>query len=264
YAFRHTLIQGVTYDLLTYAQRRPLHQRIARYLEETYGDALEPHYAALGDHWERAEVPDAAIFYRISAADIAVQRYANDDALFHLDRAERIAVSFNVELSPYDLLRCTRIRADACQELTRFEEANAHFRRVAELRRITIPTTRAEQMVGVVKEVAEQTLRRAGIIRTQSSGVQREEDCLAAHIYMRVAEYDYFTNDTMGVAHASLASLNRAERARALPEVVNACGGLAVGLTAIGLLRLARFYRDRSIGLASTAGSSSARGFAEL
>jgi hypothetical protein len=264
YSFRHAIIQGVTYELLPYAQRRPLHRNIALHLESKYEGALAPHYATLADHWERAAEADRAIPFRISAADIAAQRYANDDALNHLDRVERLSAQFGVRLAAPDRAHCVRIRADACQELTRFAEANAHYRTLAALERIAVPRTRAEMVVGIGRESLSQALRRAGLMRTLSQGAEQARDGLAAHIYMRFAEHAYFTNDTLGLAHGTLASLNHAERANALPEIVNASGGLALGLAALGMLRWAGYYRERSIDLAISAGSPSAQGFAEL
>lgn len=264
YAFRHGIIQGVTYDLLPFAQRRPLHRRIAQFLESKYVGALAPHMATLAEHWERAAEADRAIAFRIDAADLAVQRYANDDALDHLARVDRMAAEFKIGLPTPSLARCARIRADACQELTRFAEANGHYKVLAALERIPVPGTRAQLMLGLARESTLQALRRASVIRSQSHGAARERDSLAAHIYMRFAEHAYFTNDTLRLAHGTLASLNRAERAAALPEIVNASGGLALGLAAVGMLKWASFYRDRSINLAITVGSPSAQGFAEL
>ena len=264
YAFRHAIIQGVTYDLLPYAQRRPLHRSIAMRLEAKHAGALAPHFATLADHWERAAEGDRAIAFRIDAAGIAAQRYANDDALNHLERVERMAAQLGVRLTRAHLARCMHIRADACQELTRFAEANAHYRTLAALEHIAVPGTRAQIAVGIGRESVSQALRRAGVVRTLSHGEEQARDGLAAHIYMRFAEHAYFTNDTLGLAHGTLASLNRAERANALPEIVNASGGLALGLAALGMLRWANYYRDRSIALATNAGSPSAQGFAEL
>ena len=264
YAFRHAIIQGVTYDLLPYAQRRTLHRSAALHLESKYEGALAPHFATLADHWERADEPDRAIPFRIEAAGFAAQRYANDDALNHLDRVERLVAHFSVHIAPRDLARCTRIRADACQELTRFSEANSHYRTLAVLENIAMSGTRAQMVIGTVRESVSQALRRAGLMRTVSRGDDQARDGLAAHIYMRFAEHSYFANDTLGLAYGTLASLNFAERANALPEIVNASGGLALGLSALGLVRWANYYRDRSIELATNAGSRSAQGFAEL
>jgi predicted ATPase len=263
FAFRHGIIQGVTYELLPFAQRRPLHRSIALHLEAKYQGALTPHFAALADHWERAAEPARAIPFCIGAADMAAQRYANRDALNHLDRAERLAGQLG-GLKPSELAHCVRIRADACQELTRFSEAHEHYRKLAALEGIRVPRTRMETILVIARESALQALRRAGLMRALSHGDEQVRDGLAAHIYMRLAEHAYFTNDTLRLAQATLASLNHAERADALPEIVNASGGLALGLAALGLLRWASHYRERSIDLANHAGSPSAQGFAEL
>src|SRR5215472_398153 len=207
YTFRHAIIQGVTYELLPYAQRRPLHRNIASYLETKYEGALAPHYVTLADHWERAADADRAIAFRIDAADIAGQRYANEDALNHLQHVERLVAEFGARLPKTALVRSTRIRADACQELTHFSEANGYYKKLAMLERISVPQTRVMTAIGLASESVQQTLRRAGIVRSLSQGAEQERDRLAAHIYMRFAEHAYFTNNTLGLAHGTLASL---------------------------------------------------------
>jgi class 3 adenylate cyclase len=264
FAFRHGIIQAVTYELLPYAQRRPLHRRIALHLEVKHRDALAPHFATLADHWERAAEAARAIPFRIGAADMAAQRYANHEAINHLDRVERLVSQFGVTLAREELVHCERIRADACQELTQFAEADAHYRKLAQFARIPVPATRMQTIAGIGVESIRQALRRCAVMRSLSTGDAKVRDGLAAHIYMRFAEHAYFTNDTLGLAHGTLASLNYAERAQSLPEIVNASGGLALGLAAMGLLRWASYYRERSIALATDAGSPSAQGFAEL
>jgi class 3 adenylate cyclase len=264
YAFHHVIIQGVTHDLLTNAQRRPLHRRIAEYLEERHESVLEPHYAELAEHWECGDEAKRAIDYRIKAADLAARRYANEDALNHIGRIDGLAVSGRITLPRRQQAECARIRADACQELTRFLEANKHFKTLAALSGIPFPAGRVRTALSFSGEAGRQALRRFGIIRTTSRAGAQERDRLAAHIHIRFAEHAYFANDTLGLAYGTLASLNRAERAESLPEIVNGCGGLALGLAAVGLQGWARFYRDRSLELAASSGSLPAKGFAEL
>jgi adenylate cyclase len=264
YAFRHGIIQEVVYELLPYSQRRPLHRTIAQRLEARHAATLSPHYAVLADHWERAADGERAIYFRIEAAGIAAERNAHQDALDHLGRIDALVRRFSTALPAHSLKRCTRIRADSHQELTHFAQANGHYQELASLEQIPVPRARTRLVARVLVEAAAQVLRRAGLVRRLSSGEEGERDSLAAHIYMRFAEHSYFTNDMLGLAHGTLASLNRAERAGAIAEIVNASGGLALGLAAFGRSRWADFYRDRSIQLAATAGSPSAQGFAEL
>jgi hypothetical protein len=264
YAFRHGIIREVVYELLPYGQRRPLHRSIAQRLETRHAADLSPQYAVLADHWEHAENGDRAIVFRVESAEFAAQRNAHADALGHLDRVDGLIRKFGAHLPASTLNRCTRIRADSHQELTHFKQANEHYRRLASLERIQVPRDKVGLLARIAVEAAAQALRRAGLVRRQSDPAERERDNLAAHIHMRFAEHAYFTNDMLGLAYGVLASLNRAERADAVVEVVNASGGLALGLAAFGFLRWADFYRNRSIRLAATAGSPSAQGFAEL
>src|SRR5699024_3354083 len=81
YAFRHVIIQDETHGMIADEKLAPLHRHIASALEARHRDNLEPHYAELADHLERAHDAVAAIAYRLRAARVALARFANHDAL---------------------------------------------------------------------------------------------------------------------------------------------------------------------------------------
>jgi adenylate cyclase len=262
--FRHVLIKEATYELLTFEQRQPLHKRIAEFIEERYQSDLEPHYAELADHFERAGEFSRAIEYRQQAAQLAMRRYANHDALKHLDRIEALSSCAQLPMSRSQAAQFAEIRADALHELTRFTDAQEHFKRCAALSGIAVPVTRAELMTSALVEVGRQVLHRCGLIRTPTARDARHKERLTAHIYTRFAEHAYFTGDALWLVHGTMTSLNHAERVGAVAEIIEGYGGLAIGLGTAGLHRLARFYRDRSIERAEREGTLHDQGFAHL
>lgn len=263
-AFRHILIQEATYELLTFDQRQPLHRRIAAYMEEHYAHDLEPHYAEVADHCERAGQFNKAVEYWRKAAQVALSRYANYEALSHVDRIEHLAGRMTIALGRPQAGELAQIRADACHELSRFTEAQRYFKRCAALNGIPVPASRVRLAASTVREMARQTLHRFGLVTAPLDPETQAKERLTAHIYTRLAEHAYFNGDALWLVHGTLTSLNHAERIGSVAEIVEGYGGLSIGLGTAGLHRLARFYRDSSIARAEAEGRLHDQGFAHL
>ena len=264
YAFRHGLIQEATYDLLSFGHRRLFHRRIAEFLERRHVDELPPHFAELAEHWERAEDQERTIDYRLRAASLALRRYANDDALMHLERAERLAEHAHLVLPTVQRAEVARIRGEALHALSRFADARDQFLLCAKLNGIRVPSNRLALIGATGGELARQVLHRCGFLRPPANQNVRDRDRLAAHLHTRLAEHAYFMSDTLAIAHGTLNALNRAERVLAVSETVEGLGAFAIGLGAAGRHGLARFYRDRSVRLATGEGGMQDRGLAHL
>jgi class 3 adenylate cyclase len=264
YAFRHVIIRDVTHALLVHEKREELHRQVAASLEERYGGELDDHFAALAEHLEEGRRPERAIVYRGLAAEAALRRHANHDALNHLDRVERLAASCGLALPEAQRGHFAGIRADACHSLSRFSDAAQHFRSCAEASGIAIPATRQKVAAGIVAEMARQLLHRFALVRRPAGAQERDRGRLAAHIYARLSEQAYFAGDALRIMHGTLASLNRAEGVGADHEIIEGYGALAIGLGTAGLHGAARFYRDLSVDRADAAGTLEGRGIAHL
>ncbi|WP_459571259.1 ATP-binding protein [Cupriavidus sp. 8B] len=84
--FSHDKIRDVAYAEVSPLQRRRLHQRVARALEQAPDDDLDAASAQIAAHYEQAGLPtDSAAFYR-RAAGVAQSVYAYDDAIALLRR----------------------------------------------------------------------------------------------------------------------------------------------------------------------------------
>ena len=84
--FSHDKIRDVAYAEVGPLQRRRLHQRVARALEQAPDDDLDAASAQIAAHYEQAGLPiDSAAFYR-RAAGVAQSVYAYDDAIALLRR----------------------------------------------------------------------------------------------------------------------------------------------------------------------------------
>ena len=96
YLFRHALLRDVAYEGILYARRRELHRRVARRIEELYGDpstsaVADEHLALLAWHYLQAEAWEPAFRYHVAAGVEAQKHYANRDALALFNTALEIA-----------------------------------------------------------------------------------------------------------------------------------------------------------------------------
>ena len=87
YTFKHALTQVVAYEALLAEHRRGLHERTAQAIERFYPTRLEDHCGELAHHFGHSGNTAKAIAYRRLAAQHAVQRSANKEAVEHLTTA---------------------------------------------------------------------------------------------------------------------------------------------------------------------------------
>jgi predicted ATPase/DNA-binding winged helix-turn-helix (wHTH) protein len=87
YGFAHAVYQEVVYTRLPAARRVQLHRRIGEGEEAGYGAQAGEHAAELAVHFERGRDYPRAVAYLKAAADNALQRYANLEAISHLTKA---------------------------------------------------------------------------------------------------------------------------------------------------------------------------------
>ncbi|MBI1880880.1 MAG: AAA family ATPase [Chloroflexi bacterium] len=95
YIFKHIITQEVAYNLMSFDQRRQLHQAVAEWYERTYQGELPPFYPLLAHHWRKVAAGQQAnsslvlkaVDYLHKAGEQAVQRSANVEAISHLTMA---------------------------------------------------------------------------------------------------------------------------------------------------------------------------------
>jgi len=91
YAFRHVLIQDAAYSTLLRGERRELHGRVARTLEQLFPDrvAMQPEIAAA--HFTKAELYEPAIRHWLQAGIRAANRSAFAEAIGHFSEGVRVS-----------------------------------------------------------------------------------------------------------------------------------------------------------------------------
>ncbi len=87
YVFKHALVQEALQQSLLKKQRRQYHKVIASVLEEKFHEVAESQPEVLAYHCEEGGLPAKAVEYFQRAAERALSRGANREALSHVQRA---------------------------------------------------------------------------------------------------------------------------------------------------------------------------------
>jgi DNA-binding winged helix-turn-helix (wHTH) protein/predicted ATPase len=87
YSFRHDLYRELLYDRLSARRRALSHARVGGRLEAAWKDRLDVIASELAEHFERGNEQIRAIPHHQRAADKALRRSANEQAIGHLRRA---------------------------------------------------------------------------------------------------------------------------------------------------------------------------------
>lgn len=88
YIFRHALLRDAAYDMQLQSRLRELHRSAAQAFEDRqqHDSALEPPFAQMAYHFDRAEDKDQARGYYGQAGDLAKNEYHNEEAIAYFSR----------------------------------------------------------------------------------------------------------------------------------------------------------------------------------
>jgi len=256
FVFRHSITMEVAYNLLSFARRRTLHERIAAFIERHYSNELQPHYARLARHWELGNVPVSALRYLELAAQQSRNNYANREAIqyarkmFDLAQREKLPID-NGRRAAWEV-----ILGDAYHELSDYENSAEHYSRAMQLLGRRLPGNKAQKIGALMYNGSVQLASAVLPRRTRRLAQDRQADVQrVSHIYEYLSEQYFFQNDSLAVLNGTLASLNLAEQCGAVPETIRGYSALALGMAMSGVVRVARSYGKRAQLLAEDYGS---------
>ncbi len=181
FAFRHALIQETTYNLLPFAQRRPLHAAAAEHVERVYGADLTPYYARLAHHWSRAERPERAVRYLGEAGRQALESYANQSAVDFFAEAIKVDRGLRGPLAA-DAKRASwhRQLAEGCYSLIQWDQARVNYEQAIQLSGFPAPRFGFATPVEVMKHVASRYAKRAVFGDPARLTAEERESCVEA------------------------------------------------------------------------------------
>ena len=263
YVFRHGLVGEVAYRLLPFRQRRELHRRAGLRLEAEHANDLERAYPLLAHHWARAEDPHRAFRYLYAAGMQASAAHASretsillGDALTYFDAGTETADKAQIRVNIEHHLGLAHFN------LGNPKQSRDHFNRALKLMGFPVPLSLPGQVLSCMRHVAEQVLRRVGVVNTMNTG--REAALRATRISTRLSHLSYFANDLGMLLANSLRCLNFAERAGLSGELAGVYAGMATTAAAIPSTTLADSYARRATAMVNRLDDVVANGQVQL
>ena len=80
YVFKHALIQEVVYNGLLKKERKSIHERIGKTMEDMFAERLAEHVEKLAFHFQRGHSSHKAVDYLIKSGEKSLRRYALEES----------------------------------------------------------------------------------------------------------------------------------------------------------------------------------------
>ncbi|MDH4261545.1 MAG: AAA family ATPase [Spirochaetia bacterium] len=96
YIFKHILIRDVAYNSMVGNARRELHRKLANILEDRNKENLSQSADTLAHHYINAGESSKALEYCLIAAEKALSRYGNRDAIYYYEKSLELLYSLNL------------------------------------------------------------------------------------------------------------------------------------------------------------------------
>jgi class 3 adenylate cyclase len=246
YGFKHAVASEAIYNLMSFRQRRQLHQALAEHYEA--GGALLTTASAvqLAYHWRQADDAQRAMDYLALAGEQALQAGAYREASGFLHEAILIAAELDIAAGAPTLTtraRWDRQLGEAYHGMGRLKESRELLERAAQRLGYPAPERLRNAIPGIGRELLLQVVH---VLWPPALPPHGDVDVCseAARTYTMLAQLAYYNSQLPAAIYASLRGLNLAEQAGPSPELAGAYGAayLAVGL----LPPLAAFYRRRA------------------
>jgi class 3 adenylate cyclase/tetratricopeptide (TPR) repeat protein len=206
YAFRHALIQDAAYTTLLRAERRALHGRIARALQDRFPEIAATQPETVADHFTKAELWEAAARYWLEAGRRSVRGWALIEAARQLSEGIRVAgllpssperqrleLELHMVLGPV-MMGATGYATEASLEVFQ----------------------RAEPLVKAVGSVSEHMLTMLGLFNVHYGRAEIAEAVAVAQEYLVLARHHGINlgraHGLLGQTHAAMGAFTEAAR----------------------------------------------------
>jgi class 3 adenylate cyclase len=260
YAFKHSIIQDVAYDLLLFGQKRRLHLKVAQWYESTYTTDLAPHYALLAHHWGCSRVTAKTIHYLEKAGDQALENDANEEArrffgeaVQLVDRPPKDADDDRFQVEPDRRAQWEVRLGEAHHRMGMLAQSEHHFRDALRRLDFAVPDSAQALLRGVITEIMRQFGERVRRRRESTSAPASEAGtrrALAHSAYARLTEVSFLHGRSGFTVYGILRSLNVAEAGGPSRELAYSYAGMCVACGLAPYHPLARLYQRKAIALA--------------
>ncbi len=252
YIFKHIITQEVSYNLMSFSQRRQLHQMLGEYFETRFKANLEDYYALLAHHWSQAENEEKAVEYLDKAGVQALRNFANDEAIQFFETLLKWTGK-NPEI--YDtkvLARWHRLLGVALQAAGLFKESIEHLDNAAALigkpvprkRRFLIPRI----LFGIVVQAFKQSWRAPLPVSAKAENTDEYELLIEmSRIYDELAVMYFLSDDVMRMAFVDLEMINVAEKIGVTKELARTFNTVGVMAGVARLHRIGEAFHHRAV-----------------
>jgi class 3 adenylate cyclase/tetratricopeptide (TPR) repeat protein len=262
YIFRHALAQEATYESILHQQRRELHDRVGKAIEELFSDRLEEFYGLLAYHYARAEAWEKAHSFLLKAGDEAGRMAADAEALNYYQQAmDAYQRLFGDQWEPVERASLERKIGEALWRHGEQLQALEHLEMGISYLGISIPRKRFRIYLGIMKEAIRQLGYRLfpRFFLPGISSVPSQEVVEEVSIYEVIAWIEAFDNAERFLLCA-LRELNTAEKNGFDLGVVLSSTGVGVLGLFIPIYPLAKRYLDLAADTAKRIDSPIAKG----
>ncbi len=245
YFFKHIITQEVAYNLLTFSQRRNLHQDAAELYEKLHARENITDYPVLAHHWLHAEVHDKAIESLDKAGAQALRRGAFREAIQFIEKAYSLSLEHGIDNEPVALARRRGDLGIAYLKTGNLKSSRENLE--ASLQHLNRPLP--GDMDGIQKGIKQQKQRQfkhrmlpflfVGSVKDKKT---KEENIIAAKSYEPLAQIFYHGNDPVRYLYASLNLLNLAEQVGPSPQLTKAYGQSTNTASIMNRKRLSKVY----------------------
>lgn len=263
YRFRHITTRDVTYELMTRAQRQPLHRAVAEWIEREHADAVAPMAALLSYHWTQAGDVPKSVDYLEMAGDYALRDGAfNEAAQFFGDLL--VLVERNMQLG--DAQRRARwhkglgtaryFLGDLAGSRAQLELAVATLDR-------PVPADGGASVLGLLRAAARQTLNRAapgaflGKGRADRARLDDATDC-----YRALGQIYYLQSEPAPrLAYLTVRGVNVGESAGPSPALARILANMGTLTSLLGRKDWSDWYGARAVAMAEQEGQYAAAAY---
>ena len=261
YIFKHTLIQEVVYNLMTFSQRQQLHSIAAEWYERNYAGDLSPYYPLLAHHWLAAEDTEKGIDYLEMAGDQALRNFANEEAITFFTQALALDEKAGYVTDPLRRARWELKIGEANVHWTRYAEGRRHLERGLALLGRPVPaspraTVKTTYLLGAMLRQMRHRFWPGRYLGSRP--LERPLLLAASRAYSRLIEVYYHSGETLRSTHAAFHALNLAELAGDSPELAEAYAPIASFFSFLRLYQPANAYFQRALDTARQANSLAA------
>jgi tetratricopeptide (TPR) repeat protein len=234
FAFKHPLLQEVTYDLLLEARREALHRAAGEAIEQRLLGTAPGVDAMLAYHFGRGRVPEKAEEYLFRAGDEAARSAASSEALHFFQEAS--ALYFQLHGEGGDPAKAARLEANvglALRNRGREPESVPHFDRALERLGVRGATSAFGTQLRFVRDLAAVLWRLyVPSRRRRREATEREREVIRVMFERALAQT---TSDPTRFLFDSVATLRRIVQvdARSIPSAGRNYAG-AVGIFSYG------------------------------